>query len=90
MGGFDPRLGYVVDWDAWLRISRQWRVAWLARPTVQVRWHYESETHRFKTGLTDLDETEQMLTTLFEIDLKDHDQRAQCVPRPETGSRGLT
>ncbi len=77
VGGFDPRLGYVVDWDAWLRVSRGWRVAWLARPTVQVRWHSNSETHRFKTGLTDLDETEQMLTTLFDIDLKDHDR---CVP----------
>jgi glycosyltransferase involved in cell wall biosynthesis len=72
VAGFDPRLRYVVDWDCWLRISRRWPVAWLARPTVQVRWHSASETHRFKTGLTDLDETARMLETLFGIDLKDH------------------
>ena len=71
-GGFDPRLGYVVDWDCWLRLSRKWPVAWLARPTVQIRWHPASETHRFKTGLADLEETSRMVETLFGHDLKDH------------------
>jgi glycosyltransferase involved in cell wall biosynthesis len=70
--GFDPRFRYVVDWDCWLRLSRRWPLAWVARPTVGVRWHSASETHRFKTGLADLDETAQVLETLFEVDLKDH------------------
>jgi hypothetical protein len=70
-GGFDQRLRYVVDWDCWLRLSRKWQVAWLARPTVAVRWHPASETHRFKTGMADLEETGHMLETLFELDLKD-------------------
>jgi hypothetical protein len=74
-GGFDPSLRYVVDWDCWLRIARQFPVAWIARPTVQVRWHSASETHRFKTGTSDLDETARMLDILFEIDLK-HDVNA--------------
>ena len=52
-------------------LSRKWSVAWLAQPTVQVRWHPASETHRFKTGLADLEETAGMLETLFGIDLKD-------------------
>ena len=72
MGGFDPSLRYVVDWDLWLRLSRTWRVAWLASPTVLVRWHSASETHRFKTGMADLDESAHMLETLFELDLNDH------------------
>lgn len=75
--GFDSRFRYVVDWDCWLRLSRKWRVAWLARPTVAVRWHSASETHRFKTGLADLDETAHMLETLFELDLKDQVDVAQ-------------
>lgn len=79
-GGFDPKLTYVVDWDCWLRLSRKWSVAWLARPTVQVRWHPASETHRFKTGLTDLVETAHMLETLFEVDLKDDPEVGRLRP----------
>jgi glycosyltransferase involved in cell wall biosynthesis len=70
IGGFDSSLGYVLDWDFWLRLSRKWKVAWLARPSVQVRWHSASETHRFKTGLADLEETAVMLEKLFASDLK--------------------
>jgi hypothetical protein len=71
IGGFDPSYRYVLDWDFWLRLSRDWRVAWLARPTVQVRWHLASETHRFKTGTADLDETTRLQQQLFAFDLKD-------------------
>jgi glycosyltransferase involved in cell wall biosynthesis len=71
-GGFDPELRYVLDWDFWLRVSRRWKVAWLARPTVRIRWHGASETHRFKAGTTDLDESARMLESLFSIDLKNH------------------
>ena len=80
-GASTRRLRYVVDWDCWLRLSRKWPVAWLARPTVQVRWHPASETHRFKTGLADLDETARMLETLFGLDLKDHADSGRSAPR---------
>lgn len=72
VGGFDPSLRYVLDWDFWLRVSRSWNVAWLARPSVHVRWHGASETHRFKSGTADLEESARMLESLFSIDLKDH------------------
>jgi glycosyltransferase involved in cell wall biosynthesis len=75
IGGFDPAYRYVLDWDFWLRLSRRWKVAWLARPTVQVRWHAASETHRFKAGSTDLDETARLLEQLFAVDLTDIPQR---------------
>jgi GT2 family glycosyltransferase len=77
MGGFDPRLRYVVDWDFWLRLSRAWRVAWSARPSVLVRWHSASETHRFKSGTADLDESARVLEQLFAVDLKDHGEVTQ-------------
>lgn len=64
-GGFDPRLRYVVDWDFWARVSERWSLSWLATPTVDMRWHLESETHRFKTGVADLEETEQVLGGLL-------------------------
>jgi hypothetical protein len=70
-GGFDPSYRYVLDWDFWLRVSRRWRVAWLATPTVQVRWHPASETFRLKTGTADLDETSRFLEHLFAVDLRD-------------------
>jgi glycosyltransferase involved in cell wall biosynthesis len=72
VGGFDPSYHYVLDWDFWMRLSREWRVAWLVQPTVQVRWHQASETHRFKTGTADLDETKLLQQQLFAVDLNNH------------------
>ncbi len=60
-GGFQPSLKYVVDWKLWLDLARAWSLVWLAEPTVDIRWHLASETHRFATGTTDLQETEQVL-----------------------------
>jgi glycosyltransferase involved in cell wall biosynthesis len=68
IGGFDPSFRYVVDWEAWLRIARRWALAWLARPTVAIRWHPASATHRFKSGTADLDETARLVEALFTRD----------------------
>jgi glycosyltransferase involved in cell wall biosynthesis len=64
VGGFNPALRYVVDWEFWLRVAHRWAIAWRAQPSVAVRWHESSETHRFKTGTTDLEETERILGEL--------------------------
>src|SRR5262249_53007717 len=75
-GGFDATYRYVVDWDLWLRVARSSSVTWLAHPTVLVRWHSASETHRFKTGTADLEETERLQERLFHDEPKlDDDQR---------------
>jgi GT2 family glycosyltransferase len=68
VGGFDPSYRYVVDWDFWLKVARIRPVTWLASPTVAIRWHLSSETHRFKTGTTDLDETIRLLEDLYRRD----------------------
>lgn len=65
-GGFDPSYRYVVDWDFWGRVANDWAVTWLARPTVSMRWHPASETHRFKVGTKDLEEIERLQSRLFE------------------------
>ena len=61
VGGFDPGYRYAVDWECWGRIARRWPVVWRAEPTVAVRWHPESETHRFKAGTDDLDEVARVI-----------------------------
>ncbi len=65
VGGFVPRLRYVVDWDFWIRVAASWEVAWLGHPTISVRWHRASETHTFKTGTTDLEEAQALIDTLL-------------------------
>jgi glycosyltransferase involved in cell wall biosynthesis len=76
-GGFDPSFRYVVDWDAWIRIACRYPVAWLGRPTVSVRWHSGSETHRFKASTADLDET---LTLLERIATGDRSTSPPKIP----------
>jgi glycosyltransferase involved in cell wall biosynthesis len=64
LGGFDPSYRYVVDWDFWIKVAAATEVAWIGRPSVSVRWHPASETHTFKAGTTDLEETARLLTDL--------------------------
>ena len=69
VGGFDPSYRYVVDWDFWARVAREWALAWRFGPaTVAMRWHPSSETHRFKTGTTDLDEQIRLLDALYQAE----------------------
>jgi glycosyltransferase involved in cell wall biosynthesis len=66
-GGFDIRYRYVVDWDFWYRVLRTWAISWELRdPTVLVRWHSASETHRFKTGADDLEEISRHLDQMLD------------------------
>ncbi len=61
-GGFRSSLRYVVDWAFWLEVAKSWSLAWIAKPTVDVRWHSASETHRFACGTVDLEESERVLS----------------------------
>ena len=66
VGGFNASYRYVVDWDYWLRVAKSFAIGWLAEPTVAIRWHQESETHRFATATADLDETAKLQNALFQ------------------------
>ncbi len=74
-GLFDFTFRYVVDWDFWLRMGRSWPVAWLAEPSVSIRWHPASETHRFRGGTADLDETTRLLDRIFSQEAADWPDR---------------
>jgi len=71
VGGFDASYRYVVDWDFWIRVSRSWPVVWKAHPTIAMRWHTGSETHRFRRGDEDLTEIQQLQETIFSS-MSDH------------------
>ncbi len=68
VGGFDPAFRYAVDWEFWQRIARRWAVCWLTRPTVGVRWHPGSETHRFRRGTEDIEEVDRVIATILTRD----------------------
>lgn len=65
-GGFDPGYRYVVDWDLWTRLARRWSLRWIPEPGVAVRWHLSSETHRFRHGTTDLEESGRLLAAIVD------------------------
>jgi glycosyltransferase involved in cell wall biosynthesis len=39
VGGFDPGLRHLADWDLWLRLARCGRPAWVVAPLVAYRIH---------------------------------------------------
>ena len=88
VGGFDPSYRYVVDWDFWLRVARRWGVAWLARPSVAVRWHPASETHRFQAGTLDLEETRGCWRGCFPRRAERGPMPAGCAVRRTAASPG--
>jgi glycosyltransferase involved in cell wall biosynthesis len=63
VGGFDPSYRYVVDWEFWYLVASRYAVSWKTdEPSVLIRWHAASETHRFKTGTADLVEIARLIT----------------------------
>jgi hypothetical protein len=77
---FDASYRYVVDWEFWYRLSLKYAVSWkLHEATVLVRWHTASETHRFKTGTDDLEETARLLDSIFQPE--DHGKPAAARSR---------
>jgi glycosyltransferase involved in cell wall biosynthesis len=68
VGGFDARLRYALDWDFWARVARRFSVRWLNTPSVSVRWHPASETHRLRHGTDDLEEVARVIDHIFEVD----------------------
>jgi len=49
LGGYDPRLKFVIDWEMWVRIAASCKVAHLPLPLVEYRVHAQSETARLQS-----------------------------------------
>jgi glycosyltransferase involved in cell wall biosynthesis len=56
LGGFDPRLRFVVDWEMWLRIALHHQVAYLAQPLVRYRLHGGMESAGWSGRLREIRE----------------------------------
>ena len=48
VGGFDPRLRYVIDWEMWIRIAAASIVIYIPEPLASYRVHPGAETHRLR------------------------------------------
>jgi glycosyltransferase involved in cell wall biosynthesis len=56
VGGFNEHLKFALDYELWLRVCVNWRVAFLSRPLVRYRWHQMNTSHGFRFERA-LDET---------------------------------
>jgi GT2 family glycosyltransferase len=48
VGGFDPGLRFVLDWEMWVRIAAAFPVAYVPEPLATYRIHDKAETRRLK------------------------------------------
>ncbi len=58
LGGFDENLGFACDYEMWLKLCVEHRVAFLSQPFVRYRWHAKNASHmyRFERGVEELEE----------------------------------
>jgi exonuclease VII small subunit len=55
VGGFDEALGFACDYEMWMKMCIEHRVAFLSQPLVRYRWHGKNASHayRFERGVDD-------------------------------------
>ena len=59
IGGFDPTLTHVPDWELWLRLARHSKPAWVCEPSVAYRFHGGNASFRTGEMLAELGELER-------------------------------
>ncbi len=53
LGGFDEDLGFTPDYEMWMKVCAESRVAFLSQPLIRYRWHGTNASHayRFERGV---------------------------------------
>jgi glycosyltransferase involved in cell wall biosynthesis len=56
LGGFDEELGYACDYEMWMKLCVDSRVAFLSQPLIRYRWHGRNASHgyRFEQGVEEI------------------------------------
>jgi glycosyltransferase involved in cell wall biosynthesis len=47
IGGFDERVPWADDWEVWLRLAKEWEVAYVEAPAALYRIHQQSTTSEY-------------------------------------------
>jgi hypothetical protein len=50
VGGFDESLGFIIDWEMWIRLASVTQVAYVPEPLATYRVHAGSETYRLRAA----------------------------------------
>lgn len=48
LGGFNERFHFACDYELWMRVCLEARLAYLSTPLVAYRWHTANATHSFR------------------------------------------
>jgi hypothetical protein len=56
LGGFDEKLGFTPDYEMWMKVCMDSRLAFLSQPLVRYRWHGGNASHayRFERGVEEV------------------------------------
>jgi glycosyltransferase involved in cell wall biosynthesis len=56
LGGFDEKLGFTPDYEMWMKVCLDSRVAFLSQPLIRYRWHRGNASHayRFERGVKEV------------------------------------
>src|SRR5712692_8560819 len=48
LGGFNEELGFTPDYEMWLKVCVEGRVAFLSQPLIKYRWHGKNASHVYQ------------------------------------------
>ena len=78
VGGFDPELRWVIDWEMWIRVALATPVAYVAETLATYRMHAGAETSRLKNAAAIADDLAKGLRHIRT--LLRRASRRDCIP----------